>query len=134
MLAPTSAHAQDASALVVLSAPPFLLAALVTGFVRHIWIRRVAGSPPSVRSALALGAFEFFLWLLAAWCVVLVYFQEEWSAAVGLVGVLAIIVTLNRRLAAPKRSWRLSAALAGLFPATWFLIQSIWYGVVLLGQ
>lgn len=132
LLLPASVHAQDASVLVVLAAPPFLISPLVAALIRRAWMRRVPGSRFSVRSGLPLSVLEFFLWLLAAWFAAVVYFQEEWGATVVLVSLLALIVALNRRFAPPQRSWLLSVALAGVFPTVWFLVQLVWYGAFVL--
>jgi hypothetical protein len=131
VLAAAPAQAQDASVLVLLAAPPLLLSPLLTGILRHLWIRRLVGAQPSLLSALALGVSEFVLWLLVAWFGAVVYFQEGWAAGPVLAALLAGVVALNRRLG-PRRSWLLSAALAGVFPATWFVVQLVWYGLFVL--
>ena len=82
LLMPVSAHAQDASVLVFLVSPPFLISPLVAALVRRAWMRRIPGSRFSVRSGLPLSALEFFRCLLAAWFSTVVYFQEDWEATV----------------------------------------------------
>lgn len=134
LLVPASAHAQDASVLVLLAGPPFLLAPVVAVAIRHAWMRRVPGSRFSARSGLALSILEFFLWLLATWFAAVVYFRESWVAALVLAALLAGIVSLNRRLAPPQRSLMFSIALAAVFPTVWFVAQLVWYGGVLLWE
>lgn len=95
-------------------------------------MRRVPGARFSWGSGLALSALEFFLWLLVAWFATVVYFQEEWGAVVMVAALLVAIVAINRRFAPLQRSWLLSCALAGVFPIVWVLVQSVWYGAVVV--
>jgi hypothetical protein len=128
LLVPVSAHGQDASVLVFLAAPPFVIALVSAAVIRHVWMRRIPGTRFSIRSGFALSALELFLWLLVAWFAAVVFFQEEWEATLVLVALLAGIVALNRRFGPPQRSWLFSVALAGVFPIAWFLVQLVWYG------
>lgn len=131
MLAPVPAQAQDISCLDVLAVPPFLLTPLVVALLRGALRRRVPGRASSLGSLLAIAASELLLWPLAAWFAAVVYFQE-WSAAPVLVAILAAVLAFHRRFGAPGQSWSFSIGLAALFPATWFVLQCIWYGVVVL--
>ena len=97
-----------------------------------MWLRRVPGSRFSLRSGLPLSILEFVLWLLAAGFTALMYFQEKLGGAVMLSATLVAIVAINRRFAPPQSSWVRSIALAAVFPVTWVIVQSIWYGAVVV--
>jgi hypothetical protein len=131
-LAPAAARAQDATALVVMMAPPFLLAPLLAVVIRHRWLLHVGGVGRSMRTAVALASIEFVLWLLAAWCAAVVYFQGKWGAVLALGAIMVGIVALVRRLGVPHTSWLFSLALTSVFPAVWAIVQLLWYWCVLL--
>jgi hypothetical protein len=129
-LVPASAAAQDATAVFVLSGPPFLLAFVAALVVRIMWLRRVPGSRLSPRWGVPLSILEFVLWLLAAGFAALMYFQEKLGGAVMLIATLVAIVAINRRFAPPRASWVRAMALAAVFPIVWVVVQSAWYGAV----
>ena len=130
MIAPVAAHAQDASVLVVLAAPPLLLSPLVAAVIRRALWR--GDSAASARSALVVAIAEFLLWLPIAWFLAVADFKEGSGAAVVGVLLIACVLALHRRFGPTPRSWPRSLASAGLFPLTWLLLQVLWYGAFVL--
>ena len=130
-LAPSLARAQDATALVVLGAPPLLLAPLLAALVRRMVLHRAAGFAGSGHRFLALSLLEFGLWLAVVWLAGVVFFQESWFAVLVVGGALAAILELNRRLAGGQGSWASGAAFAAVFPSVWVVLQLLSYGCLL---
>ncbi len=106
LLAPVAAWSQDLTPVVVLCAPPLLLAPFVTLVLRAKFL-----IPGRLAALAAFGAAEFVLWIAIAGTVALMYFDERWA-------VSAI-------------SWRFTAGLLLVFPVTWLLLQIAWYLVAL---
>ncbi len=118
----------------VFLAPPVLLAPFIAALIRRRWLRQINGTPPLVRTLLALGTLEFVLWLLTAWFAAVVYFQGKWGATLALGATMTAILFLDRRLGAPHRSWLFSLAFMTVFPGAWLLVQPLWYWLVLLWE
>jgi hypothetical protein len=126
LLAPVAAWSQDLTPVVVLCAPPLLLAPFVTLVLRAKFL-----IPGRLAALAAFGAAEFVLWIAIAGTVALMYFDERW--AVSAITVLAIlgVVSTARLVGAPHPSWRFTAGLLLVFPVTWLLLQLAWYLVAL---
>ena len=140
-LLPSPAHAQDATVLAVLLAPPIFLAPLVVALGRWAWLRRHRPSPPRFLLLFGLACLEVVLWVLAAGLLAVMYFDERWhlqaggSVAVALLAGWGVSRHLLRTAPAYQPSWKETFVLASATPfglaalgglATMILMLSGW--------
>jgi hypothetical protein len=114
-------------------APPFLLVPVIAAVIRHRCLVHL-NRPLLFSTVLALGALELLLWLVAAWFAAVVYFQGKWGAALALGVAMIAILTLDRRIGAPHRSWLFSLSFMSVVPGVWVIVQLLWYWVFLLWE
>jgi hypothetical protein len=132
LLAPALAWSQDATAVVALGAPPLLLAALVTLYLRAKYLVPVSGASGRLAGLAAFGAAELVLWLVIAGVAALVLFAERWPVTV--IALLAILglVSSARLVGAPHPSLRFTLGFLLVFPVAWLLLQLTWYLAALI--
>ena len=132
LLAPSLAWSQDATAVVVLAAPPLLIAWLATLLLRAKYLVPVAGATRRLAGLAAFGVAELALWLVVGGTVAMVYFAERWAVlAIAALAVLGLVSTA-RLVGAPHPSWRFTLGFLLVFPVTWLLMQLTWYLAALL--
>ena len=88
LLLPQSAYAQDATVLVVLLAPPILLAPVCVAFARWFWLRRGFHTPARFMLLFLVSCFEVFLWVVISVSAVVVM-SGDW----GIQAILSLVVT-----------------------------------------
>lgn len=121
-LLPSPAHAQDATVLAALLAPPIFLSPLVVALGRWAWLHRYGPSSPRFLLLFGLACLEVVLWGLAAGLLAVMFFDERWhlqavgSVAVALLAGWGISRHLLRTAPASQPSWRETFVLASATP------------------